>query len=333
MTTDRRHALKQLALAALGGAVWSLPLASARAQQAFPSRPVRVVVPYAAGGTTDVLARQLFELLGKQWGHAAVIDNRTGAGGNIGADIVAKAEPDGYTLLLTLTNLVQAPLLYTRTKVPFDPLRDFSPISELATTTITLIGQTDLPYTDLKGLVQQARASGKPVIYGTYGQGSTAHLMMEMFGHGVGLKMEHVPYKGEMPLINDMIGGQVPLGVVGANTARTHLQSGKLRALAVNGTSRTPLLPDVPTFQEAGFSGAERRGWFGLLAPAGTPQAITDKIASDVNAALAKPEFRARMLDMGVEFKGSTPVAFATQMKEESAYWAEVIRIANVRLD
>jgi tripartite-type tricarboxylate transporter receptor subunit TctC len=331
VTTDRRNALAQLAT--LGAAAWGLPLTGARAQPAFPSRPMRVIVPYAAGGTTDVLARQLFELLGKQWGHAAVIDNRTGAGGNIGADAAAKAEADGYTLLLTLTNLVQAPLLYTKTKVPFDPLRDFTPISELATTTITLVGQADLPYTDLKGLVQHARASGKPVLYGTYGQGSTAHLMMEMFGHGVGLKMEHVPYKGEMPLMNDLNGGQVALGVVGANTARAHTQSGKLRALAVNGTSRSPLLPDVPTFQEAGFSGAERRGWFGLLGPAGLPQAIADKIAADVNATLAKPDFSARMLEMGVEFRGSTPAAFAARMKEDSAYWAEAIRIAKVQLD
>jgi tripartite-type tricarboxylate transporter receptor subunit TctC len=333
MTHDRRHALKQIALAALGAAAWGLPLASARAQSAFPSKPVRVVVPYAAGGTTDLLARQLFEIIGKQWERPVTIDNRPGAGGIVGADAVAKAAPDGYTLLLTLTGLVQAPSLYAQGKVPFDPLRDFAPISELGTTPIVLVGQPNLPYTDLKGLVQNAKADGQPVLYGTFGLGSSAHLSMEMFGRSAKLKMQHVPYKGEMPLITDLLGGQVPLGVVGEMLARQYVQSGKLRALAVTGTSRAPLLPAVPTFQEMGFAGAERTGWFGLLAPAGTPQAIIDKIAGDVSTAVAVPEFRARMNEVGVVLKGSTPSAFAALMKEEFAYWAEVVRIADVRLD
>jgi len=333
MTHTRRHALKQLALGALGGAAWSLPLTRAQGQSAaYPSRPVRVVVPYAAGGTTDVLARQLFQILSKQWGQSVVIDNRTGAGGIPGTEVVAKAAPDGLTLLLTLTGLVQAPSLYTRTKVPFDPLRDFAPISELGTTPIVLVGQPNNPsYSDLKGLVQHARADGQPVLYGTFGLGSSGHLSMEMVGHAAKLRMQHVPYKGEMPLLTDLLSGHIPLGVIGAMTARQ--QGDKLRPLAVTGTSRAPILPDVPTFQEMGFSGAERTGWFGLLAPAGTPQPIIEKISNDASAALALPEFRARMNDLGVILKGSTPAAFAAQMKEEFAYWAEVVRITGGHLD
>ena len=333
MTHTRRHALKQLALGTLGGATWGLPLTRAHGQQdTYPSRPVRVVVPFAPGGSTDVLARQLFQVLSKQWGQSVVIDNRTGAGGIPGAEVVAKAAPDGLTLLLTLTSLVQAPSLYTRTKVPFDPLRDFAPISELGTTPIVLVGQANNPsYSDFKGLVQHAKADGQPVLYGTFGLGSSGHLSMEMVGHAAKLRLQHVPYKGEMPLLTDLLSGNIPLGVIGAMTARH--QSSKLRPLVLTGTSRTSMLPGVPTFQELGFPGAERTGWYGLFAPAGTPPAIVEKISRDANAALTLPEFRARMDEQGVILKGTTPAAFAAQMKEEFAYWAEVVRITGVHLD
>jgi len=332
MTSNRRHVLKQLGLGALGSAAWSLPLTSAYGQKTFPSRPVRVVIPYPAGGTTDVLARQLFEILSKQWERPVIIDNRPGAGGILGAEVVAKAEPDGHTLLLTIASVVQAPSLYTRTKVPYDPLRDFAPVSELGVSPIVLVTQSgNSSYPDLKGLMQHAKADSQPALYGTFGVGSSGHLSMEMVGRKLNIRTQHVPYKGEMPLVTDLLGGQIPLGIIGAMPVQQH--RAKLRPLAVTGASRVSMLPDVPTFQEMGFPGAERTGWFGLLATGGTPQAIVEKISSDANAVLALPEFRARMTDLGIILKGSTPTAFTAQVKEEFAYWAEVIRITNVHLD
>jgi len=329
MKTDRRRSLKRLAAGALAGS-WGLPLSGAWAQ-AWPTRPVRVVVPYSAGGLTDVVARALCEVLARQWGQPVVVDNRPGAGGVLGADAVAKAAPDGHTLLLTLTGLVQTPSLYA--KVPFDPLRDFAPVSELATTHIVLVAQPTLPYSDLKGLVQHVRADGKPLLYGSFGQGSSGHLSMEVFGRASKLPMQHVPYKGEAPLVTELLGGQVPVGIVSATTARQHARSGKLRPLAVTGTTRSPLLPDVPTFQQAGFAGMERTGWFGLLAPAATPRPALEKLSADANTALARPELRERMAEIGVVLKGSSPASFGALLKDEQAYWAEVIRVAGVRLD
>jgi tripartite-type tricarboxylate transporter receptor subunit TctC len=326
MTLTRRHILQQLAL---GAAAY---MAGAHAQQpAWPAKPVRVVVPYPAGGTTDLLARQLAEIIGKQWGQPVTVDNRPGAGGVIGADAVAKSAPDGHTLLLTLTGLVQVPSLYGSAKVPFDPLRDFAPVSELGTTPIVLVGQPGSP--GFKELVAQAQAADKPMLYGTFGLGSSAHLSMETVGRAAKFKTQHVPYKGEAPLITDLLGAQVPLGIIGEMMARQHTQSGKLRALAVTGTSRAPGLPDVPTFKELGFTGAERTGWFGLLAPAGTPPAIVEKISADVHAAMDAPGFRTRMQEVAIVLRGTTPAAFTALMKEEYAYWAEVIRIADVHLE
>lgn len=328
MKSDRRHSLKRLAAGALAG-TWGLP--GAWAQQAWPSRPIRIVVPYAAGGSVDIMARTMGEQMSKQWGQPIVVDNKPGAGGMLGADAVSKAESSGHTLLLTLSALVQSPALYA--KPPYDPLRDFAPISELATMHIVMVALPNLPYSDFKGLLQNARASGAPLLYGTYGQGSSQHLQMETFGRATKLPVQHVAYKGETPLVGDMLGGHMPVGFISATTARQYTRTGKLRAIAVMGKTRSPLLPDVPTATEAGVAGFERVGWVGLLAPAATPSAVVDKISADVNAVLARPEFRERMVELGVLLRGTSPASFAAHMKDESAYWTDLIRTVGVKLE
>lgn len=335
MQQGRRRVLQQMGLGAAGAALAGVGL-GARAQGGaqggdFPARTVRVAMPYAAGGTGDVVARMVADGLAKAWGKAVVVDNRPGAGGMIGADMVAKAEPDGYTLLFALTGLVQAPLLYS--KASYNAVRDFAPISELATSNLALVVQPDVPAANVKQLIDYIRKLGRPLPYGTYGLGSSGHLQMEIFGRNARVELTHVPYKGEGPLVNDLLGGQLPAGVVAAVTARQHARTSKLKVVAVAGQSRSPLLPEVPTFQEAGVPGLERQGWLGLFAPAATPRAVVDKVSADVNRVLANPELHTRLVDLGIIVKGSSPAAFADVVKVEQTYWAEAIRASNIRLD
>lgn len=333
MQQQRRKVLQQLGLGLAGAALGGVGL-NARAQASvagYPTRPVRVVYPYQAGGTGDVVARQIAEGLAKAWGKPVIVDNRPGAGGMIGADMVAKAEPDGHTLLLTLTGMVQAPSLYS--KATYNPVRDFAPISELGTSNLALVVQPSLGVSSVKQLVEYIGKQGKPLAYGSYGLGSSGHLYMEIFARNTKVALTHVPYKGEAPLINDLLGGQLPAGMIAAVSARQHAAAGKLRVLAVAGAARSPLLPDAPTFAEAGVRGLERQGWVGMFAPAATPRAIVEKVSADVNRTLANPDFRARMVDLGIVLKGSTPAAFADVVKAEQIYWAEAIRASDIRLD
>ncbi|BDB27361.1 tripartite tricarboxylate transporter substrate binding protein [Cupriavidus sp. P-10] len=329
MDQDRRRALWQIGIGIAAGPFAPLGLGTAFAQDsAYPSRPVRVVLPYAAGGSSDVAFRVLADGLSKAWGKPVIVDNRPGAGGMIGADVVAKSAPDGYTLLATLTNLVQAPVLFG--KSPYNAEKDFVPIAELATLNLVWVVQKDLPVRDIKGLIEYAKKQGRPLPYGTYAVGGTGHLLMETFGREHKLPLVHVPYKGEAPLVNDLLGGQVQVGVIGPGNARQH--TGRLRAIAVSGVSRPPQLPDVPTFKEQGFGGMERQGWFGLFAPAGTSAAIVEKVSADVNR-LMVPATRARVAETGYVLTGGTPAAFASTVKADDKFWREAIRASNISLE
>jgi tripartite-type tricarboxylate transporter receptor subunit TctC len=334
MQSERRRTLLRFGAASLAAGGGFAGLASALAQgtgaSGYPARPVRLVVPYPAGGATDVLARAIAAPLGQQWQRTVVVENRPGASGMIGADAVVKAAPDGYTLLLTLTSVVQLPSQYA--KPPFDPVRDLTAVSELATTHLVVAANSSMPG-NLAEMVQLAKSRPKAYSYGTYGTGSGAHLYMEVFTGTAGLDMVHVPYKGEAPLLNDLLGGQVSLGTISVMGIKPHLRTGKLRALAVVGNTRAPLLPDVPTFQELGYRGLDGPGWFGLFAPAGTPRPIVDKVSADVNAILASPDIQQRMTDLGVIVKGSRPQEFTEVARADQAYWAGVIRKLNIRLD
>ena len=335
MQANRRQVLYRLAAAPLLLAGMALGPAAAQTAAsapaaAFPRRPVRIVVPYPAGGATDVLARAIAEPLGKQWQRPIVVENKPGASGMIGADAVVKAPPDGHTLLLTLTGVVQVPSQYA--KPPFDPLKDLAPVSELATTHLVVTGNADMP-ASLAGFVAEARRRPHHYSYGTYGTGSGAHLYMEVFTAAAGLDMIHVPYKGEAPLFNDLLGKQVSLATVSPMALRQHLASGKVRPLAVTGSTRSPLLPDVPTFAEQGFAGLDGPGWFGLFAPAGTPAAIVDRVSADVNAVLAGPDIRRRMDELGVLVKGTRPAEFAKVAAADHRYWSALVRKLDLRMD
>ncbi|TDF67987.1 tripartite tricarboxylate transporter substrate binding protein [Cupriavidus sp. L7L] len=338
MQADRRKALQWLgagSLAATASAL-GLGLGHARAQSAqsavlnYPSKPVRLVVPYPPGGATDVLARALGEPLGKLWQRPVIVENRPGVGGMIGADVVAKAAPDGYTLLLALPSLVQTP--YMVAKPPFDPLRDLTAIGQLCTSSLVLTANSAMPRT-LPEVVSLAKSQPNKLSYGTYGIGTGAHLYMQVFTTGAGVELLHVPYKGEAPIATDLIGGQISLGTLSPMTVRQHARSGKLQPLAVTGNTRAPMLPDVPTFQELGYKGLDGPAWLGLFTTAGTPQAIVEKISADMETVMAAADIRQRMADLGLIVKTSRPAAFAAVAKADQAYWGNVIKEYNIRLD
>ena len=330
MQHTRRKALQQIGAGALAAGGLGLGLSPARAD-AFPAKPVRLVVPYPAGGATDVLARAIAEPLGKMWQRPIVVENRPGASSMIGADAVAKADADGHTALLTITTLVQAPSLYA--KAPFDPVRDFAPVSNLGTTSLVFAVHNSVPATTLAEFIALVKSRPRQFNYGSYGTGSSGHLYCEVFNEAAGLDMTHVSYKGEAPELNDLLGGQIPAAIISVMGARPHVATGRLRALAVTGPARAPQLPDVPTFRESGIAGMDSMGWFGLLLPAAAPRPVIEKFSSDVNRVLAMPAVRARMNDMGVVLAGSTPDAFAETMRSDYARWGKVIRTRNIRLD
>ncbi|MGH8789005.1 MAG: Bug family tripartite tricarboxylate transporter substrate binding protein [Cupriavidus necator] len=330
MQADRRSALWRLG-AGLLAVAGVLGAGAAFAQGQFPSKTVRLVVPYPAGGATDVLARAIADGLGKAWSRPVVVENRPGASSMIGSEAVARAEPDGHTALLTITTLVQAPSLYA--KPPVDPVKDFAAVSELGTTNLVFAVHNSVPATTLKEFIELVRAKPRQFSYGSYGTGSSGHLYGEIFKESAKLDMVHVSYKGEAPELNDLLGGQVPAAIISVMGAKPHNASGRLRALAVTGGGRSPQLPDVPTFREAGVAGMDGLGWFGLFLPAATPRAIVDKYSADVNRVLAQPDIRKRMNDMGIVLTGSTPDAFAQTVQADYARWGKVIRTNNIRLD
>lgn len=333
MHENRRRALRHLGGTIAAGALGGLTagLARAQADAPFPTRPVRVIYPFNPGGMGDAVARSLFNTVGQAWGQPVVIENRPGAGGLIGADQVAKAEPDGHTLLFTFTALVQVPSLVS--KPPFNPIRDFAPVSELATTHVVLVVRPEIPARTVKEFVTYVRSQGRAFPYGTYGVGSTGHLLMEILAKQAGMEMSAVAYKGEAPLLTDMLGGQVAAGFLSSTTAQQYVRAGKLRPLAVAGDDRSPLLPDVPNFRESGYPQVEGSGWLGLFAPAKTPKPLVERISADVNRALAKPEVRKKMEDYGLVVRGTTPAAFTEAVRRQHVYWANAIRSSNIRLD
>ncbi|MBP0623776.1 Bug family tripartite tricarboxylate transporter substrate binding protein [Cupriavidus consociatus] len=330
MNQSRRRVLQHLGLGLATSPFCGIGLGTAFAQDsAYPTHAVRVVLPFSAGGSSDVAFRVLADGLSRAWGKPVLVDNRPGAGGMIGADAVAKAAPDGYTLLATLTNLVMAPALFG--KAPYNAQRDFAPITELATLNLAWVVHKDLPVVDIKSLIEYAKKQGQPLPYGTYAVGGTGHLLMESFGRSNEVPLVHVPYKGEAPLVNDMLGGQVQIGIIGPANAKQH--AGRLRTIAVSGVSRSPLLPGVPTFKEQGYAGLERQGWFGLLAPAGTPASIIDKVSADVNNLMVVPAIRARMAEIGYVLVGGTPASFAKTVKTDERFWKDIIAASNIHLD
>ena len=299
-----------------------LPLAASA--QAFPSKPVRIVVPFAAGGATDVVARLLAQKLGDAWGQSVVVENRAGAGGNIGAEVVAKSPPDGYTLLMTSGSIVTAnPYMYK--SMPFDAAKDLVAITNVASGPQVIAVNPSMPAKDLKEFIAYAKANPKKVNFGSAGIGTQTHLAAENFAYAAGVDLTHVPYKGESAAMTDLIGGQIQMATPNLGAAINFIQQGKLRALAVTSKERSPQLPDVPAASEV-LPGFENAGWFGLMAPAGTPREIVDRIQRDSARILMSEEFRGKLNQQGMAPVGNTPAEFEQAIREESARWEKVIK-------
>ena len=294
------------------------------AADAWPARPVRMIVPFPAGGATDVVARLLGQKLSEAWGQQVVIENRSGAGGNIGGEAAAHSPADGYTLFMTSGSIVTAnPYMYK--SLPYDPVNDFVAITNVASGPQVVIVNPDGPFKTLKDLIDYAKANPNKVTFGSAGIGTQTHLAGENFAYSAGVDMTHVPYKGEAYAITDVMGGQISTAVINLSAAINFIKQGKLRALAVTGKERSPQLPDVPAASET-IPGFENTGWFGLLAPTGTPKEIVDKVYRDSAKILGSDEFRARLEKLAMVPVGNSPADFAAAIKEESAHWARIIK-------
>ena len=333
MTTPR-HARHPLAarigrLAALACLLFAAAVAHA---QSYPAKPVRLVVPFPPGGATDILGRALAQKLSEQLGQQVIVDNKPGAGGTIGSDLVAKSPPDGYTLLMATTSTHSiAPSLYA--SLPYEPLRDFAPVAHVADSTNLLVVGLTVPAKDVRELIALAKAQPGGLNYGTSGSGTIVHLTAELFNSMAGTKMTHVPYKGTALAMPDVIRGQVTMIFDNIVSAQPHLKSGKVRALAISGAKRSPLAPDLPTVAESGLPGFASDTYFGLFAPAGTPKAIVDKLNADTNKVLAQPDFRERLASLGADPAGGTPEQFAALIRSEREKWAKVVKESGAKAE
>lgn len=300
--------------------------------QNYPVRAVRVVVPFAAGGGTDIVARTVAAALGERLGQNFLVDNRPGAAGAIGAELAARSAPDGYTLLMGSSGpMVLNPLL--NPKFSYDPLRDFTPVALVTTMPFLTVVHPSLPARSVKELIALARARPGQLNYASPGSGSSTHLAMELFKAMARIEIVHVPYKGVAPAATDLISGQVQVLTGDLSTLLPHVNAGKVRALAITGARRSALLHDMPTFAEAGVPGYEASGWFGLLAPAGTPAAIVQRINGEIVKGLAVPDIRKRLAGLGGEVAGGTPDDFATHLRRETDKWAKVVRTLKLKPD
>jgi tripartite-type tricarboxylate transporter receptor subunit TctC len=306
----------------------ALGASSPGAAQDYPRKPIELVVPFVAGGTTDNIARLMAQRFSESWGQAVVVNNRPGGGSTIGSHVVAKAAPDGYTLLV---NTISFAITAALQKLPYDPINDFAPITELASLPLMLVVHPSLPATNLKEFIALARSRPAGWDFASSGTGTSPHLAAEMFKSAAGIDLVHVPYKGNAEAMNTLLGGHVKIYFALVPAALQHVKAGSLRALAVTTEARLPYLPDVPTIAEQGFAGYEISSWQGVFAPAGTPKEIVAKINRELVRMLAEPEIRARISREGADPVGSTPDAFAQRVKDEITKWSKVIKAAGIQ--
>jgi tripartite-type tricarboxylate transporter receptor subunit TctC len=298
----------------------------------YPAKPIRFIVPFPPGGGTDSNSRALTQRIAKNTGWTFVVDNKPGAGGNIGAEQAAKAAPDGYTLVLGQTsNLAINPFLYA--KPPFDPIRDFEPVALVSSVPLVIVAGGKSPYRSMGDVIAAAKKKPDSVTFASPGNGTVGHLAGEMIARLADVKLLHVPYKGAGPALTDLIGGQVDLYLSTPQAAVGQIKAGTVHALAVTSPKRTPALPQVPTLGEQGIKGADVASWYGVLAPAKTPQAILDRLNSEINKALAAPEVRESLTGEGGEVLGGTPAQFAEFLRAEQAKWSKVVKESGVKLD
>ena len=323
----RRQALGWAAATLAGTA---LPMGSVQAQ-AYPSRPVRLIVPFPPGGPVDAVGRNLALKLSEQWGQQAIVDNKAGAGGIVGAEIAAKAPSDGYHLFVCSIHHSVIPSL--RPKLNYDIERDFVPVSFGARFPVILVVNNALPVRNVAELIALDKAKPGTLSYGSAGNGGGTHLAAELFNMQAGTKLLHVPYKGSAPAMTDLLGGQVQVMFSDAPTALPQIRTGKVRALAVANLQRSPLLPELPTVAESGLPGYEAYSWAAFVAPAGTPKEIVAQLSADIQKAFTQPDVKQRLFDAGAEAAPTTPEAFRKILRGEIEKWAKVVKAANIQAD
>lgn len=299
--------------------------------QNYPARPIRIIVAYTPAGTTDILARAIGQKMSERWGQPVIVENRPGAAGNIGTELAAKATPDGYTLIMGTagTHGINVSLYK---KLNWHSLRDFAPVSLVAMVPNIMVVNNSLPIKSVKELIAYAKANPGKLSYGSPGNGSTAHLSMELFKSMTGTNLVHIPYKGSAGVLADVMGGQIAVTIDNMPVYLPQVKAGKIRALAVSPAKRSSAAAEIPTIAESGVPGYDSGAWFGLLAPAGTPGAIVDKLSDETARILKLPDVSKRISELGAEPVGSTPAQFTALIKEEIAKWAKVIKDANVEL-
>jgi tripartite-type tricarboxylate transporter receptor subunit TctC len=299
--------------------------------QGYPSKPIRIVVPFAPGGGTDILTRIILPKLNETLKQQLIVDNRAGAGSQIGTDIVAKAPPDGYTILMVDTAFMTNPSLYSR--LPYNSEKDFAPVSLAATAPVIMIVHTSVPVRTVKELVSLARAQPGALNFASGGPGSSTHLGVELLKYVAKIDLVHIPYKGTGPAVADVLGGQVTMMFAGISSVKQHVESGRLRAIAVTGEKRSPAMPKVPTFGEAGMNQVDASSYWGALAPARTPQEIVSRLSTTMAQVLKMPDVRDKLVDLGFDPIGGSPSEFAKLLAKETGKWAKVIQAAGVKLD
>ena len=297
---------------------------AAHAQQTFPARPVRLIVPFTAGAINDLIARLMAAKLAEGWRQQVVVDNRPGAGTVIGTDLVAKSNPDGYTLLLVSAAFAINPTLYA--KLPFDPLRDFAPISLIGSAPFIMAVTPSLPVRSVKELVALAKSKPGQLSYASTGTGATAHLIGEMLKTTAGVDLIHIPYKGFAPALTDVIAGQVQVTYGSYSTLGPHIQAGRVRALAVTGAQRSQVTPDLPTIAEAGYPNFNATAWWGVAAPARVPVSLIQQVYSALSAIVREPQMRERLVREGVDVVGNRPEQFAAFIREEIQRWGAAVK-------
>lgn len=325
-----RATLCRLMLAAL---VAALPGAAALAQSAWPDRPIKLVVPYPPGGLTDTLARSVAEPLAKALGQPVLVDNKPGAGTLLGAQIVARSAADGYTLLMaTSTTLGVSPALYRNNMI--DPVRDFAPLSLVASVPFFLVASADTGWATVKDMLDAARAAPAPLQYGSAGNGSPHHLAMEMLQKASGVKFEHIPYKGSQLAIPDLLSARFKLMVTDLTPAIAHIKAGKLKVLATTAPQRSAMMPDAPTFAEAGVPGVQAVAWQGIVAPAGTPKAVVERLSAEINRIVASDMLKQRCAAIGCDaLPPVSPSEFAELVKNDLVRWTQVVTDSGAKVD
>ncbi len=319
--------IKQL----MAGVALALGASAAQAADTFPSKPVRIVVPFSPGGATDIMSRLVAERLSAKLGQAVIVENKPGGGTMIASDHVARAEPDGYTLLMAASSLGIAPSLYA--KVNYDPIKDFAPVSQVASVVHVLEVHPSVPAKNVGELIAYLKANPGKVSYGSVGAGSSTHLEAELFNSMAGVEMAHIPYKGSAPALTDLVAGRIQLMFDAWASSGPFVKDGRLRALAVTTAQPSAAVPDLPTVADSGLPGYSAMPWLGLVAPAGTPEPVIGKLHQAIADIVQEPAVRAKFSELGLDIIGNDPQTFADFIKQDIATWAKVARDANIRLE